>query len=122
MRKIAFFSLLFVLVMGVGSLFALSCGDKDGQPGNDPQLQKMGCSGGMPETDGSCAAVNAGNKICPVSGDKINEDTKATYEYNGKAYNLCCAACVDEFKKDPEKYAKKVEEELQAGQNQMVSK
>lgn len=57
-------------------------------------------------------AVNIGNKICPVSGEKINQDSKATYEYEGKIYNFCCAACIDEFKNDPEKYIKKVEEEL----------
>jgi YHS domain-containing protein len=59
-------------------------------------------------------AVNIGNKICPVTGEKIDEKTKATYEYKGKIYNFCCAMCIDEFKKDPEKYIKKVEEELQA--------
>jgi YHS domain-containing protein len=55
-----------------------------------------------------------GNKICPVTGEKIDEKTKATYEYEGKIYNFCCAMCIDTFKKDPQKYIKKVEEELQA--------
>ena len=59
-------------------------------------------------------AVNAGNKICPVSGEKIEEKTKVTYEHEGKIYNFCCPMCIDEFKKDPEKYIKKVEEELQS--------
>jgi len=57
-------------------------------------------------------AVNVGNKICPVTGEKIEEKTKVTYEYQGKIYNFCCAGCPDEFKKDPEKYIKKVNEEL----------
>ena len=56
-------------------------------------------------------AENVGNKICPVTGEKIDEKTKVTYEYQGKIYNFCCAGCPDEFKKDPEKYIKKVEEE-----------
>lgn len=60
-------------------------------------------------------AVNVENKICPVSGEKIEEKTKATYEYQGKIYNFCCPMCIDIFKKDPGKYIKKVEEELQAG-------
>jgi len=60
-------------------------------------------------------AVNVGNKICPVSGGKVGQGMEAvTYEYQGKIYNFCCAMCIDEFKKDPEKYIKKVEEELQA--------
>jgi len=58
------------------------------------------------------AAVSAGNKICPVTGEKV--DGKTTYEYQGKIYNFCCPACIDEFKKDPEKYIKKVEEELKS--------
>lgn len=57
--------------------------------------------------------VNVGNKICPVTGEKIDEKTKATYEYKGKIYNFCCTMCIDAFKKDPQRYIKKVEEELQ---------
>lgn len=67
-----------------------------------------------PEMPSQSAAVDAGNKICPVSGEKIDEKMKATYEYNGKIYNFCCPACIEEFKKDPDKYIQKVEEELQA--------
>ncbi|MBU4251943.1 MAG: YHS domain-containing protein [Candidatus Omnitrophica bacterium] len=58
--------------------------------------------------------VNVDNKICPVSGEKIEEKMKAVYEYKGKIYNFCCASCVDDFKKDPQKYIKKVEAELQS--------
>ena len=38
---------------------------------------------------------------------------QATYEYEGNIYNFCCAMCIDEFKKDPQKYIKKIEEEKQ---------
>ena len=55
--------------------------------------------------------IDIGNKICPVSGEEINEDIKATYEYEGKIYNFCCAMCIDAFKADPEQYIKKIEEE-----------
>jgi YHS domain-containing protein len=55
-------------------------------------------------------AEDVGNKFCPVSGEEIEESSKATYEYNGKIYNFCCASCIEEFKKDPEKYIKKIEE------------
>ncbi len=57
---------------------------------------------------------DAGNKICPVSGEKIEEGTKATYEYKSKIYNFCCASCIPEFKKNPEKYIQKMKEEAQA--------
>ncbi len=61
-------------------------------------------------------AINVGNKICPVTGDKIDEKNKVTYEYKGKIYNFCCPGCPEEFKKDPEKYIKKIEEEKQKEQ------
>lgn len=56
-----------------------------------------------------------GNNICPVSGEKIDEKAKATYEYKGKVYSFCCAGCIEEFKKDPEKYIKKIEEQMMEG-------
>lgn len=63
-------------------------------------------------TEEKVQAVDVGNKICPVSGEKIDE--KITYEYQGKIYHFCCLQCIEDFKKDPEKYIKKVEEELKA--------
>jgi len=60
------------------------------------------------------AAVDAGNKICPVTGEQIDETVKATYEYQGKIYNFCCPMCIDEFKKEPQKYIDKVSAEIEA--------
>jgi len=56
-------------------------------------------------------AQDVGNKICPVMGNPIVEDAKVTYEYEGKVYNFCCDSCIGEFKKDPAKYIKIIEEE-----------
>lgn len=43
------------------------------------------------------------NKMCMVQpDDKI--DPKVTYVYKGKVYGFCCTDCIDDFKKDPEKY------------------
>ena len=57
--------------------------------------------------------VEVGNKLCPVSGEKVGEMGKAVkYEFNGKIYNLCCGMCVKDFKKDPEKYSKIAEDEV----------
>lgn len=50
-----------------------------------------------------------GNEICPVSGEKIDEKMKQTYEYKGKIYSFCCPGCIEEFKKNPEKYIEKME-------------
>jgi YHS domain-containing protein len=46
---------------------------------------------------------------CPVTGKTIN---KGSYtDYNGKRIYFCCNACPEVFKKDPEKYIKKMESE-----------
>lgn len=58
--------------------------------------------------------IDVGNKTCPVSAEQVNEEMKAAYEYEGKIYNFCCPMCIEIFNKEPEKYIKKVEEELQA--------
>ena len=57
--------------------------------------------------------AEVGNKICPVSGEKVGEMGQVVrYEYNGKIYNLCCKMCVKDFKKNPAKYSKIADEEV----------
>lgn len=54
-----------------------------------------------------------GNKICPVSGEKVGQMGETVQiEYNGKIYNLCCDMCKKDFLKNPEKYSKIAEEEV----------
>lgn len=91
---------VFVLI-GSGLVFA-SCG----MCGQDAAAASAG-------TAGKSEAVDAGNKICPVSGDPIDAAAKVTYEYEGNIYNLCCADCIEPFKKEPQKYIDKVNQELQ---------
>ncbi|MBT4482122.1 MAG: YHS domain-containing protein [Candidatus Latescibacteria bacterium] len=55
------------------------------------------------------ADASKSQKICPVMGGKINNTIYADYE--GKRTYLCCAACLDEFNKNPEKYINKLEDE-----------
>lgn len=50
------------------------------------------------------AQVAPVNKFCAVN-PKEAIDPKVTTAYKGKTYGFCCADCVTEFKKDPEKYA-----------------
>lgn len=47
--------------------------------------------------------------ICPVTGEPI--DKKVFTDYKGKRIFFCCADCIKEFKKDPEKYMKKLYED-----------
>ncbi len=107
-----------IFIFGMNKLsFAMMCGgharthEQTAQAGHT-EHQEVAQEAVAQETPKE--AVNAGNKICPVSGEKIDEKMKATYEYEGKVYNFCCPSCVEEFKKDPEKYIQKVEQELQA--------
>jgi len=47
--------------------------------------------------------------ICPVEGGQIN---KSIYtDYQGKRIYFCCSGCIDEFKKNPDKYLKQMEEQ-----------
>jgi YHS domain-containing protein len=57
-----------------------------------------------PATNKAAAANGAINEYCAVEKDnKIDEHGK-TYTYNGKIIGFCCDDCIDEFKKNPEKY------------------
>jgi YHS domain-containing protein len=47
-------------------------------------------------------------KTCPVMGSPIDKGIYADHE--GKRVYFCCAHCVGEFRKDPAKYLKKLEE------------
>ena len=59
-------------------------------------------------------AVEVGNKICPVSGNKVGEmSPPIKVEYKGKVYNLCCSGCIKIFENNPEKYSKIAEDEVQ---------
>ena len=117
-KKILLFLAVVMFIFGISKVsFAMSCGSEHSQ-----HTQAAQSAGGeqsyesMAETKSSSeeAVGNIGNKICPVLGENIDEETKTTYEYEGKVYNFCCAMCIDKFKDDPQKYIKKVEEELQA--------
>ncbi len=64
-------------------------------------------------------AVEVGNKICPVSGQKVGSMGEIVkHEYNGKVYNLCCGMCPKSFQKDPEKYSKIAEDEVAASKSE----
>ena len=106
-----------IITMSIpGVSFAMNCGSAKGSYSKMAQAE-VAAHEHTNEAEATVSnakeAVNVGNKICPVSGEKIEEKVKATYEYEGKIYNFCCAMCIDDFKKDPQKYIKKIEEEKQ---------
>ncbi|OGX18470.1 MAG: hypothetical protein A3K83_05630 [Omnitrophica WOR_2 bacterium RBG_13_44_8b] len=102
------------------------CNGQDKQQNHQQMAQsegKQGMSATETAKQGAVQeAVNVGNKICPVTDAEIDEKLKATYEYEGKIYNFCCADCIEEFKKNPEKYIKKIEEQKQAQPEEEKSK
>ncbi|MEJ5365401.1 MAG: YHS domain-containing protein [Desulfosoma sp.] len=58
---------------------------------------------------GVTAAGGRPQEKCPVMGGPINKNIYT--DYKGKRIYFCCPACPGEFKKDPEKYMKKLEAE-----------
>jgi YHS domain-containing protein len=52
------------------------------------------------------AAQTAEQTTCPVMGGPI--DKSIFIEYQGKRVYFCCAACVETFKANPEKYISKL--------------
>lgn len=49
-------------------------------------------------------------KDCIVSDEKLGEMGKPKYlKYKGQTYGFCCNPCTKEFRKDPEKFRKKLE-------------
>ena len=99
MRKLALFTLILLSISGAA--YAKDSDTKTGQASIVEQVNQ---------------AEEVGNKICPVSGEKIDERTKETYEYKGKIYSFCCPDCVEEFKKDPEKYIERLKKSKESEQ------
>ena len=56
------------------------------------------------EVNSLSKAIEVGNRVCPVSGLKIQTGKEIKYEYKGKIYNFFSNSGVEEFKKNPEKY------------------
>lgn len=59
-----------------------------------------------PQRYSSNSDLPIGNKlICPVMKREFTPTSKSPkIEYKGKIYYFCCEGCIDEFKKEPEKY------------------
>ena len=50
-------------------------------------------------------------KTCPVSGEKLGEMGKPyVFTNDTREIKLCCKDCLKDFKKDPAKYVKKIDE------------
>ncbi|MCB9757003.1 MAG: TRASH domain-containing protein [Candidatus Omnitrophica bacterium] len=115
--KLIALSLAVVLSLSYSNYVLANEGQEHQMPDGTMMKDSDMAQGQMNQT--STKSVEVGNKICPVSGEKIpapgekGEMGEAVkYEYNGKIYNLCCPMCVKDFKKNPEKYSAIAEKEV----------
>ncbi len=46
---------------------------------------------------------------CPVMNLKVDDNTYV--DHQGKRVKMCCSACVETFKKEPDRYMKKMDAE-----------
>ena len=82
-----FLPLIASLMLATTLLFAADAKDAPKKPATQPTTQP----------------AKPVNKFCAVEQDH-DADPKVTYVWNGKTYAFCCKDCIDEFKKDPQKY------------------
>lgn len=119
MRHTTIKSLLcFTLVLGMSVM--VGCKDDHSHAGHDhsghDHHDHAGHTHPHDTTKSSTTAQQAAtqvkfvNVMCPVGDEKINPASKhtVTVEHEGQTYALCCADCVEPFKKEPAKYLAKL--------------
>ena len=72
-------------------------------------LVMLGCSQKKQQGTEVGSSASTAQTTCPVMGGAINRSLYA--DHDGRRVYFCCAACVDTFKADPEKYIKKLEDQ-----------
>ena len=77
-----------------------------------------GCKSEPPAPTGKAPAMSFGKaeiaqKLCPVTGELINPNIFV--DYDGRRIYFCCDMCPPQFKKDPEKFLKKLDEQMKTG-------
>ena len=107
-----------VLAVSVFTLFIVSCGNSNGSKTvtNAPaEMHGMDHSEHMHGTNmtnmmdhmQSSSVTNDSVVFCPVTGDVIHPGKEVRFTYNGYEFLLCCKDCIDDIKKDFEKYKSK---------------
>jgi len=66
----------------------------------------------------SFAKAEIAQKLCPVTGELINPNIFV--DYDGRRIYFCCDMCPAQFKKEPEKFLKKLDEQMKAGGSAMA--
>ena len=113
-KKIFLFLVAGMFILGISKVsFAMMCssgGHSSNQQTAQADTEHKDETSSVTDKSTTEELVDAGNKICPVSGEKIKEGEVYQVEHEGKIYNLCCKACQKDFKKDPGKYIEKLEQ------------
>jgi len=98
MKRVRSFQLLVVILIGLSVLF-VGCKREAQQESKPVVPAKTGGEG-----------VQIAQKTCPVTGDPI--DKRFYVDHQGRRIYFCCEACIKAFKKDPDKYVKKLDAQL----------
>jgi len=99
--------LVYILYMVVVLALVAACG-----------MILLGCKKASAETKAPAAsgpevksgAAQTEQTICPVMGGRINENVYV--DYNSRRVYFCCPSCVAQFKNDPEKYLRKLDDQF----------
>jgi len=120
--------LMATLLLSAGLLMATGCKDSSDHAGHDhhghdhaghdhahdhaPAKTTATTGQVSQQVQTAAAQVKYVNVLCPVGDQKINPASShtVTVEHEGVTYALCCADCVEPFKKDPAKYLAKLTE------------
>ncbi|MCQ9636463.1 YHS domain-containing protein [Chryseobacterium sp. WG23] len=87
-----------IILTALLSISLLSCAKET------PRVKHKSSMSSSKENIKNIQVVNGEDPICHM---KTAEFLKDTAVYKNKTYGFCSAYCKDEFKKNPEKYAKK---------------
>ena len=100
-----------VAILAVALVAAVGCSEKTPAP-KSPAKEPVQTMPAPKEAAAPVASADIAQKLCPVTGDPI--DPSIYVDYNGRRIYFCCALCPADFKKDPEKYIKIVDEQLKS--------
>jgi Cu+-exporting ATPase len=101
MKKIFLSVIILVSFAVINNLSAQEkdCCKKSGETGSMNCPDKIGSSQGE-KSDSTIA------KVCPVSGEAIEEGKGKEFTYLGAKYTFCCENCEGKFKAEPMNYIK----------------
>ena len=69
-----------------------------------PASQPTSEPSSAPASQAAASPNGAVNQFCAVQSENKIDPQGKTYVYNGKTIGFCCPDCIDDFKKNPEKY------------------